>query len=118
MRKNDRIRYVDWEQIHPIEQDGKWWVPAEDLLWQLDIDTNRLSIQFKTWHKETGETLISEEGFYQALLVSNETEEFQRWFFNFFRDKMMTTFWIKEARIAKGFNPLEVLEFVERVSNE
>ena len=118
MRKDNHIQNISWKEIQPIKQDGKWWVLAEDLLWHLDIDTNRLIPQFRTRHKETGETLISEEGFYQALLVSNETEEFQRWFFNFFRDKMMTTFWIKEARIAKGFKPLEVLEFVERVSNE
>lgn len=115
MRKDDRIRYVDWEQIHPIEQDGKWWVPAEDLMWQLDIDPNRLALQFKTRHKETGKILVSEEGFYQALLVSNEAKAFQKWFFDFFRDKMMITFLIKEARIAMGFKPLEVLDFLKEV---
>lgn len=118
MRKNSRIHSVDWKQIKPIEQDGKWWVFAEDLMWQLDIDSNRLVPQFKTRHRETGKTLISEEGFYQALLVSNEAEAFQKWFFYFFRDKMMITFLIREARMAMGFKPLEVLEFVERVSNE
>ncbi|MDE5757598.1 MAG: hypothetical protein K2H85_03185 [Allobaculum sp.] len=118
MRKDNHIQNISWKEIQPIEQDGEWWVLAEDLIWYLNVNPNRIAPQFKTQHRETGETLVSEEGFYQAVLVSDEAEAFQEWFLYFFRDKMVATSWIKDARTAMGFKPLEVLEFAKGVIKE
>lgn len=96
------------QEIPFVNQQGRWWTLLDKASSVMEIDPELLDGRFMTWCDldgyEPSEMLLSEEGIYQALLMS-ETEEAKR-----FQDWVYSL--IKRVRQSKEYEVPEILDMV------
>lgn len=102
------------QEIPFIKQQGRWFALFDEAVSIINVDPDLLDDRFASWCDLEGydadELLLSEEGIYQALLLS-ETEEgrkFQDWVYAL----------LKTIRFYKGYSVPEIMKMIEELINE
>lgn len=96
------------QQIPFVKQQGFWWASFDEVMSVLKVDPDDVDDRFAMWdnreESDADDLLLSENGIYQALLMSNleEAKKFQDWVYSL----------IKKARLAKGYEVPEILDMV------
>lgn len=103
------FRKFEDKEIPFVNQQGRWFALFDEAVSVIGVDLYLLDERFTTWCNVDGydadELLLSEEGIYQALLLS-ETEEgkkFQDWVYAL----------LKTIRSYKGYSVPEIMKMVE-----
>lgn len=128
-KQKDFLRFLDletWEdpltvfekfnnrEIPFVNQQGRWFALLDEATSVIGVDPDQLDDRFITWCNLDGydanEQLLSEEGIYQALLLSENEEgkKFQDWVYAL----------LKSIRSYKGYSVPEIMKMVEEFIDE
>lgn len=128
-KQKDFLRFLDletWEdpltvfekfnnrEIPFVNQQGRWFALLDEATSVIGVDPDQLDDRFITWCNLDGydanEQLLSEEGIYQALLLSENEEgkKFQDWVYAL----------LKTIRSYKGYSVPEIMKMVEEFIDE